>query len=262
MSVDKAIPAATILLLRDEPAFEVLMIERHADIKFAGGAMVFPGGKIDDHDAAPAWAEHCSGLGGYDPAEHAPRIAAIREAFEETGIMLARDAAGAMIDDRCTQALDHWRGVVENDASKFLALVQAENMRLACDALRLFARWQPPKEARHQRYHTWFFAAKTPVGQLAREDGNEATEVLWTTPQDVLDARNRGERKMIFPTTRNVELLNVSRNAEEVLDFASRRIIESVEPKIVERDGRGYVTIPDHLSYPVTEEPLETAFRA
>ncbi len=255
------IPAATILLLRDEPAFEVLMIERHADIKFAGGAMVFPGGRIDDADALPDWKSHCSGLEAREPLEHAPCIAAIREVFEETGILLARDAGGAMIDDRFAQSLDARRSDVERDAAIFIDLIRGENLRLACDSLHLFARWQPPKEARHRRYHTWFFAAKTPVGQSAREDGNEATEVLWTTPQGVLDARERGERKMIFPTARNVELLNVSETAQSVFEFASQRKIEAIEPCVVEREGRNYVTIPNHLGYPVTEEPLETAFR-
>ena len=255
------IPAATILLLRDEPAFEVLMIERHAEIKFAGGAMVFPGGRIDEYDASPDWKPHCSGLDARAPEEHAPCIAAIREAFEETGILLARDADGAMIDDQFVQSLNNRRNEVERDAAVFLDLIRAENLRLACDTLHLFARWQPPKEAQHRRYHTWFFAAKTPFGQNAREDGNEATEALWTTPQGVLEACDRGERKMIFPTARNVELLNVSENAQSVFELASHRQIEAVEPKVVDRDGRKFVTIPNHLGYPVTEEPIETAFR-
>ena len=258
---DNTIPAATILLLRDEPTFEVLMIERHADIKFAGGAMVFPGGRIDDADGLPEWKAHCRGLEARDPAEHAPRIAAIREAFEETGILLARNADGAMIDDQFADSLDDHRSDVEHDAAVFFELIHSENLQLACDTLHLFARWQPPKEAKHRRYHTWFFAAKTPLGQNAREDGNEATDVLWTTPQGVLDARDSGERKMIFPTVRNVELLNVSNNAEAVFAFAEQRQIEAVEPRVVERDGSQFVTIPNNLGYPVTEEPIETAFR-
>ena len=261
MTTSSFIPAATILLLRDAPAFEVLMIKRHADIKFAGGAMVFPGGKLDPHDDVMDWRNSAHGLDSLPQDQHAPRIAAIREAFEETGILLARDASGAMVTDAQTQELDQWRGVVESDASKFLQLVQSERLTLACDALCLFARWQPPKEATHRRYHTWFFAAKTPEEQSAREDGNEATEALWTTPRDVLDARDRGERKMIFPTSRNVELLNESNSAEAAFEFAGARQIEPVEPKVIDRDGRKFVTIPTHLGYPVTEEPIETAFR-
>ncbi|MEO1136512.1 MAG: NUDIX hydrolase, partial [Pseudomonadota bacterium] len=78
--IEDLIPAATIILLRDKPAFEALMVERHADIAFAGGALVFPGGRIDQGDMDPRWADHCDGFDRVPEAERAPRIAAIREA--------------------------------------------------------------------------------------------------------------------------------------------------------------------------------------
>lgn len=255
------IPAATILLLRDTPAFEVLMIERHENISFAGGALVFPGGKIDEADHHPAWAAHCDGMSDIEPAQQAPRIASIREAFEETGILLARDRNGAMLDDDRAHSLGGWRGMAEQDSAKFLKLVQREDLRLACDLLVLFARWRPPKAAQHRRYDTWFFAARAPEGQQAHEDGNEATEVLWTTPGAAMEARERGARKIIFPTARNVELLGLSKCAREVFDFAARRAITPISPEIKERGGKHYVTIPDHHDYPLTEESLEKAFR-
>ena len=259
---DALVPAATILLLRDAPAFEVLMIERHADISFAGGALVFPGGKVDAGDADDRWADHCDGLASAPPEERAPRIAAIREAFEETGVLLARDADGAMASDDAVAALDHWRGAVEAESARFLDMIAGAGLRLTCDALRLFARWQPPEGVTPRRYHTWFFAAAAPADQQAREDGNEATEALWTTPQAALDARASGARKMIFPTLRNMELLNRSVSAQGVFDYAAERVITPVEPAVVKRDGKVFLSIPDGLGYPVTEEPLETAHRA
>jgi len=262
MSVTPAIPAATILLLRDAPAFEVLMIKRHAAINFAGGAMVFPGGRIDEADSAPDWAHHCDGLGDIDPVEHAPRIGAIREAFEETGILYARPVnGGALIGRDEAISHGHLRGAVEADAARFLRLVRDKNLRLACDALQLFARWMPPEGFQNRRFDTWFFAAKSPAGQEACEDGNEATEAIWTAPRDVLAARDRGERKMIFPTVCNVELLNVSDSVAGVLDYAMSRKIDRVQPKIIDRGGVKFLTIPDDLGYPVTEEMLGTAFR-
>ncbi len=259
----KAIPAATVLLLRDDPAFEVLMVERHADISFAGGALVFPGGRIDKGDADLAWADHCDGLKATPEEQIAPRIAAIREAFEETGILLARErGAKRFVGDAFAQSVDHWRREVEEDDAKFLELVRQEDLILAADALCLFARWAPPAAATHKRFDTWFFAARTPPGQQAREDGNEATEAVWLSPGAALEARDREERKMIFPTVRNVELLNVSNSAEEVFSFAQRRKIEAVQPEVIERDGQHYVSIPDGLGYPVTEEKLESAMRA
>lgn len=255
------IPAATILLLRDEPSFEVLMIERHKDISFAGGAMVFPGGKIDPGDGDKGWADHCDGLNAIIEEERAPRIAAIREAFEETGVLLARDENGALLRDERVATLQSWRRRIETDDAQFIALAKQEGLRLACDALQLFARWQPPQEARHQRYHTWFFAAQAPYGQTAREDGNEATDAVWIEPQAVLAARERGERKMIFPTSRNVELLTCSNSVKEVFKFAGQRRITPIEPRFVRREDGAFVTIPEGLGYPITEESAETAFR-
>ncbi|MHA7873534.1 MAG: NUDIX hydrolase, partial [Hyphococcus sp.] len=229
----------------------------------AGGALVFPGGRVDGGDADPAWREYCDGLDHAPDAEAAPRVAAIREAFEETGILLARrHGDSAFVEDAFVQSVDHWRKAVEADDRKFLELVKQENLRLAVDSLNLFARWSPPAAATHRRYDTWFFAAAAPPGQQAREDGDEATEALWITPAAALKAREANERKMIFPTVRNVELLNVSETADEVLAFARKRTIELVQPSVIERGGRRFVTIPDGLGYPVTEEPLETAFRS
>lgn len=260
---DDAIPAATILLLRDEPAFEVLMVERHEDIAFAGGALVFPGGRIDRGDHDPAWADHCEGFDKIPPAQRAARIAAIREAFEETGLLLARRAGEAnYVSDEVAQSVGGWRGAVEKDGTKFLELARRENLRLACDALHLFAHWVPPRGVPKRRYDTLFFAARTPPGRMAREDGNEATEAIWIAPKDAVAARDRGARKMIFPTSRNVELLGVSRSVDDVFRFAAMRKIAPVMPKVVERDGARFITIPGGLGYPVTEERLETALRA
>jgi 8-oxo-dGTP pyrophosphatase MutT (NUDIX family) len=260
---NETIPAATILLLRDQPAFEVLLIERHANIAFAGGALVFPGGRIGKGDYDPAWAGMVSGFDAIAEEQRAPRIAAIREAFEETGILLARrEGEAAYVDDAYVQSLTAQRKIVENDDAKFLALVKAEKLVLACDALCLFARWAPPASVRHRRFDTWFFAAKTPARQNAREDGNEATEALWTTPAAALEACANGQRKMIFPTSRNLELLDVSDSADAAIGFAGERTIELVQPEIIERDGEKFLTIPTHLGYPVTEEALETAFRS
>ncbi len=257
-----AIPAATVLLLRDEPSFEVLMIERHADMAFAGGALVFPGGRIDDADSGAGWRARCAGLDEIPAEQHAPRIAAIREAFEETGLLLARKETGSgLVDDAVAEALNPWRKKVEADAEVFLDIIEQEKLVLACDALQLYARWSPPDEAIHRRYDTWFFAAKAPGGQRAREDGDEATEAIWIGPEAALKARETGERKMIFPTARNVELLAESDSAAAVFSFAAQRDIPKVVPRIVKRPDGTFVTIPSGIGYPVTEEPIETAFR-
>ncbi len=238
------------------------MIERHADTPFAGGAIVFPGGRIEASDAAPDWRDCCDGADDIPPEELAPRVAAIREAFEETGILYAR-RDGDIISNDDAASFDARRREIEDDDGKFMDLIKSNGLRLALDALHLFARWEPPLRGHEnmRRYHTWFFAAAAPAGQIAREDGNEATEAFWAPPTEVLSSCDTGKRKAIFPTRRNIELLNVSDSARGVIDFASRRNIDVVMPAVIERDGEHYLTIPDGLGYPVTEEPLKTAFR-
>ncbi len=238
------------------------MIERHQNIKFAGGALVFPGGRLAETDHDPAWESHVRGIDTIEPEQTAPRIAAIREAFEETGILLAfRKGDDTHINDEYAHSLSAWRDRVEADDKKFLELVIGEGLELACNELNLFARWAPPKGVTNRRFNTWFFAAKAPADQIPREDGNEATDAIWTSPQDALNARMSGERKMIFPTVRNVELLNVTDGVATTLAFASTRKIELVQPAIIVRGNQKFVTIPLGLSYPTTEEPIETAFR-
>lgn len=257
---DTPIPAATVLLLRDEPAFEVLMVERHANIGFAGGALVFPGGRIDPGDRNPAWTEHSSGC---DPALMPAQVAAIREAFEESGILIAREVGGGdapLIDGDRAASLDRWRKVIEDDDAQFLELIRRENLSLACDKLSLFAHWIAPPGL-HRRFDTLFFAAACPPGQEAREDGNEATEALWIAPGDAVAARERGERKIIFPTLCNVRLLGVSRSVAEVFAFARERRIEPVQPTLNMRDDEAWLAIPDDLGYPVTSERLDTSLR-
>ncbi len=256
---DGYIPASTVLLLRDSPALEVLMVERHADIAFAGGAMVFPGGRLEQSDKDAAWTEHCDGLGAVPAEELGFRIAAIREAFEEAGVLLAR-RDGALLGDEAGD-YDGLRKEIEAEDRKFIDFIRAEKLKLALDQLRLFARWRPPLAATHKRFDTRFFAAKAPLRQKARADGSEATDLVWTTPADVLADREAGKRKMIFPTSRNVELLGVSASSAEALQFAETRAIRPVTPEVVRRDGVAYLTIPEDLGYPVTEELLETAFR-
>lgn len=250
-------PAASVLLLRDEPAFEVLMVARDEKSAFAGGALVFPGGRVDPGDSAGAWVGLSTGLSD-DRRIAAAQIASIREAFEEAGILLARNAAGDIISAAHTQALNNWRDRIERNDLLFLDLIRREKLTLACDALHLFSHWVAPPGL-HRRFDTLFFAARFPEGQIVLEDGNEATDALWISPRDALAARQNGGRKIIFPTACNLGLLSRSENAAQAFNFAGRRPIPPVTPAVVDRDGKRYLRIPADLGYPVTEEALDFA---
>jgi 8-oxo-dGTP pyrophosphatase MutT (NUDIX family) len=254
---EAAAPAATVLLLRDQPAFEVLMIARHEKSAFAGGALVFPGGRVDPGDSDLRWRDFASGLSN-DTRTSAAQIAAIREAFEETGILLARDVSGAIISAAHTQALNDWRLRIERNDLLFLDLIQSEKLTLACDELHLFAHWVAPPGL-HRRFDTLFFAAHFPEGQQVIEDGNEATDALWIAPHKALEARMSGEQKIIFPTACNLALLAASNCVDEAFDFAAKREIRPVTPVVIDRGGRPFLQIPEGLGYPVTEEALDFA---
>ncbi len=254
---EHAAPAATVLLLRDEPAFEVLMIARHEKSAFAGGALVFPGGRVDPGDRLPHWRDHARGLAD-DERVAAAQVASIREAFEEAGILLARDQTGALASASLIFTLNEWRSRVEKNDQLFFELIRMEKLTLACDELHMFSHWVAPPGL-HRRFDTLFFAARFPSGQQVLEDGEEATEAIWISPNKALEARKSGARKIIFPTACNLGLLNQTDGVDETFAFAKRRPIRPVTPIVFSRDGKPYLQIPEDLGYPVTEELLDIA---
>lgn len=262
MSNPSLIPAATILLVRDAGALEVLMVERHHQIDFVPGALVFPGGKTGKEDSNPAWAAHCDGFDS-DPDHLALRICAIREAFEESGVLLARPAARRGVGRPLAVAADTapivgLREAIDKGEASFLETISGAGLVLALDALVRFAHWITP-QGMPKRFDTHFYIAETPAEQLAACDGREAVDACWIKPADALADNEAGRRKIIFPTRLNVELLAQSSSVKDAIAAAAARRIVTVEPVIV-RDGDGMVlTIPAEAGYAVTSEPLTSA---
>ena len=188
--------AATILLLRDEPAFEVLMVKRHHQIDFAAGALVFPGGKTHAGDHDGAWEARCVGWEAPAPHKRALRIAAIREAYEETGILLARhgDLSAFAGDERAGAARDE----IATDRRSFLSLVAELDLRLDLDALSVFARWITPPLT-PKRFDTWFYVAAAPPDQLALCDGWETVDAEWIAPAEALAPGGGGRAQGDLP---------------------------------------------------------------
>ncbi|HEY8572431.1 NUDIX domain-containing protein [Phenylobacterium sp.] len=247
-------PAATILLLRDHPGFEVLMVKRHHQIDFASGALVFPGGKshAGDHDAA--WADHAVGYGDFDADQRALRIAAIREVFEEAGIILARRSDGSpMGGEACPMEV---REAVDAGRTAFLDVVKDLDARLDLDALTVFARWITPPLT-PKRFDTWFYAVKAPDDQLAACDGRETVDAEWIAPSEALRLAETGERKVIFPTRMNLKLLAEASSAADAVARAAARTLVTVQPQIQSRASGRVLVLPPDAGYGVVEEPLE-----
>jgi len=247
-AADPIRPAATVLLLRDAPRFEVLMVERHHQIDFAAGALVFPGGKTHAGDHDPAWADHAVGWESVG-ADGAPlRIAAIREAYEEAGVLLARDATGRIY---AGEAAIDVRAAVAEDRAAFLDVVRELGLKLDLAALTIFARWiTPPLMAK--RFDTWFYLAHAPQAQLVVCDGREAVDAEWIAPGEALDLAASGRRKVIFPTRMNLQLLAESPDAAAAIGAARARPLVTVEPWV---DGASLRIQPD-AGYGAVAVPL------
>ena len=247
-------PAATILLLRDTPSFEVLMVKRHHQIDFASGALVFPGGKTHAGDDDPSWGDHVVGWDRFDGVQRGLRIAAIREVFEEAGILLARRHDGSSIGgEACPMDV---RAAVDRGETHFLDVVRDLDCRLDLDALTVFARWITPTMM-PKRFDTWFYAVDAPADQLAACDGRETVDAEWIAPSEVLRLAAAGERKVIFPTRMNLQLLAEATSAGDAVARAAARTLVTVTPQMQQRDSGRVLVLPSDAGYGVIEEPLE-----
>ena len=246
------IPAATILLLRDGASgLEVLMIERHQGTAFAGGALVFPGGKVAKEDHEADWASHVDGE--FAVEERALRIAAVREAFEETGLLLARKAnergeRAPLVAEKEVAPLLPLRDAINRGEASFLKAIADAKLVLALDALVYFAHWITP-ERLPKRFDTHFYMAAAPAGQHALCDGGEAVEACWITPEHAMAAQAERRRRVMFPTRMNLELVGRARSVGEALEAAHERRIVTVTPRL-EREAEGdFLSIPDEAGY-------------
>jgi 8-oxo-dGTP pyrophosphatase MutT (NUDIX family) len=255
-------PAATIVLLRDGaqgssgPNLEVFMVVRHHAIDFASGALVFPGGRVDENDFALARnAGLCPNPDGLDTATMAFRLAAIRETFEECGVLFARPGhSTALIDGETLRAVERThRAPLAEGRISFADVLTAFNLLPATDLLAHFAHWITP---RHQpkRYDTQFFLAAAPAEHLAVHDGAEAVDSLWITPRQVLADTAAGRFKLVFATQMNLMKLAHYGTAVEAIEAARSATVVTVLPEATQIDAtRRVMRIPLEAGYGAAE---------
>lgn len=248
------LPSATILLLRDGASgLEVFMVKRHHQIDFASGALVFPGGKLDPHDNDPALRDHADGADKLDDLRLSLIACAVREGFEESGILLARKPGSSVyIDAAASSALASWRPKLNNSEVGLAEFLTREKLRLACDALIPFAHWVTPVFM-PKRFDTFFYLAATPEGQLGRHDGSESVDSVWVNPNEAIEDKRW---TIIFPTKLNLVKLGRSKTVAEAIAKAKSDPIVTVEPKVISKDGKQLLTIPPDAGYGVIEEPM------
>ena len=247
-------PASTILLLRDNAArkeIEVFMMVRHYEIDFNSGALVFPGGSVDKDDREIiANPKLYSGGEGLDEDALSFRIAAIRETFEESGILLARlRGSTTLIDGKRASEIEaaHRSRLCEGKTS-FLKVLSDNGLWLALDELVPYAHWITP-EGMPKRFDTWFFLAAAPPDQLGAHDGKESTDSIWVSPREALEGGESGRFKLPFPTTRNLIKLGKQSSVKAALDEASGKPVVTVMPVMTRLNGGRQLRIPREAGY-------------
>jgi len=234
-------PASTVLLLRDGAAgLEVFMVVRHREIEFAGGALVFPGGRVEEADGA---------LAGGDPLG-AFRAAGIRETFEECGVLLARGRGEAEMvrADRLLAVADRHHGALLRNERSLPEMLEAEGLEPAMNALAHWAHWVTPA-SRSKRFDTHFFLAAAPPDQLAVHDGLESVDSIWIAPARAVAEADAGQRRLVFATRKNLEKLARHATVADAMAAARSATVVRVQPEMV-RAGEGWrMRIPAEADY-------------
>ena len=248
-----AMPAATVTIVRDaRDGIEVLMMRRNLKSGFVPGMYVFPGGGLDDADLLFKNNGLCnclddasaSGMLGVAADGLAYWAAAIREAFEESGLLLARNGAGSLVtltDAEIAARFDAQRRQLNAGELDFAALIAAESLQLAADQLVYFAHWITPVTA-PRRYDTRFFMAEAPPEQEPFHDDHETIAATWISPAGALTLHQRGEFEMRTPTVRTLETFA---NCNDVASL--RRSLDSIQGNVrplmprIGKDGSRYL---------------------
>src|ERR1700742_114077 len=246
--------ASTILLLRDSKAareIEVFMMVRHYEIDFNSGALVFPGGSVDKNDKEIiANPELYSGGEGLDETALSFRIAAIRETFEGSGILLARpEGSEALVGGKRGGEIEAAHRADLNERKiTFLKVLTDNGMLLALDELVPYAHWITP-EGMPKRFDTWFFVAAAPPEQAGAHDGKESTDSIWVSSREALAGGESGRFKLPFPTTRNLIRLGKQPNVKAALDDSRGKAVVTVMPVMTKLNGGRQLRIPLEAGY-------------
>jgi 8-oxo-dGTP pyrophosphatase MutT (NUDIX family) len=251
------LPAATILIVREAHAgLEVFMVKRHHQIDFVAGALVFPGGKVHAGDDEAGLSDYMDTAGDWPQQRRATAVAAVREAFEESGILFAREEAGGMVSAERLAALGEYRAQLEKADISLLAFLRRERLRLACDLLVPFAHWVTP-EHMPKRFDTHFFLAAAPEGHAGLHDGRESVDSVWIRPQDAIADRKRWN--VVFPTKLNLMKLSAAKSVTEALALARANPPVTVMPWIEQTPEGTRLRIREDAGYAQTSTLLRDA---
>jgi 8-oxo-dGTP pyrophosphatase MutT (NUDIX family) len=259
--------AATVMLVRDgadgRSGMEVFMLRRNLNSDFVGGAYVFPGGAVDEADRHADLERICQGRTDEQASDQlgiaqgglAYWVAAVRECFEEAGVLLAVPADGSSehvisFADAATAArFNEHRHAVDTGQRRLIEVCEEEGLRLDVDRIHYFSHWITP-EGPPRRYDTRFFVAAAPPEQVPLHDDRETIANLWVRPQDALDRHARGELDLILPTIKNLEAIGrFDRSADLLAHAETISYVPAILPRIVDDGGGMRILLPDDPGY-------------
>ena len=251
--------AATVILLRQAPGVEAFLLKRTDALEFAPGACVFPGGSVDerDGDGQVGWAgrspdQFAAWLNTSADRARALVCAAVRETFEESGVLLAGPSPTELVQDSAALALDR-RALLDGSCS-LAELLARRGLVLRADLLTPWARWVTP-EFSPRRFDTWFLASPMPSGQVTGVTGGpdhepaESVSGSWMKPSEALEAARGGQITLLPPTA--VTLAELAGHQDVASILAQRRVITPLLPRVVVEQERAWLALPQATKYPL-----------
>jgi 8-oxo-dGTP pyrophosphatase MutT (NUDIX family) len=249
--------AATVVLARDRDGqVEAYLLRRHQDMAFAAGMYVFPGGVVDRRDTDPdlAWAgpgdaEWAERLRCDEPTARALVCAAVRETFEESGVLLAGPNRDSVVADTTSHSWEAERRRLVDRTLAFSDLLAARDLVLRTDLLAACGHWITP-EFEPRRYDTRFFVAELPIGQRTRDVSGESDRVVWMSPVAACSGVDAGRMAMLPPTYATLAQISKCDRASAVVAAARDRPITTIMPGVEVVDGEAWLTVPAGAAEP------------
>jgi 8-oxo-dGTP pyrophosphatase MutT (NUDIX family) len=249
--------AASLLVLRDsDDGIEVLMVVRNKAMEFASGAMVYPGGKMMESDLPAGMGDRLAGHAGLDDREAGLRVAAIREAFEEVGLLPGGRAAAGLAGDADLVPISPRRRAIDRGEADFADVLRGADLTVDVSGLVRFAHIVAPSIT-PKRFDTHFYAVAAPAGQTAVADGTEITEIVWATPAAAFRLGDSGARQVMFPTRMVLRRLAQFPTVAAALAGSRAQPPQPLQPRLAMQDGIVGLATTAIPGFPATWEDID-----